>query len=1111
MINCWLNGLFSCTAPILIRSSFSRRTYILRILSSVILGGIGMTAAGQSNSTSTTLTIASGEVPVTAVASGTVITLTVAVKAGTAPVAVGEVAFCDAAASDCIGIHRLGSAQLKAGTAVLKLRPSSGNHQYRGIFKGTPLYEGSTSVTENLSVTGPSPTITLLTKTGDTGDYNLTSTVYGTGSTAPSGPVSFIDTSNSNTVLGTTNLNAGSTGLNLLALPNTPQIGAEPRAIGIGDFDGNGIEDLALVNQGPASVSGPGTLTVLLGKGDGTFTNTSNDASVGTGPDAIAVGDFNSDGIQDVAVANSVDNNLTILLGNGDGSFTASPMSPVVGTRPASIAEADFNGDGILDLAVANTGSNNITVLLGNGDGTFTATATNQQAGSAPYFIVTADFNKDGKADLALLNNNNGQNTLTIFLGNGAGGFNLVPSGPGTGTIADALAIDDFNGDGVLDLAVVHSATTGNFPNASTTVTLSILPGNKDGTFGAGSQLNFASPNGGGADWLSVGDFNGDGRADLAISTESQNPIRIAQMVTILLGDETGTFTIPGVNASTGLGPSPVALSDLNGDGVPDIAATSHFQADGNAPAWVEVLITTEQSGTATASGIAVPPATGTAQVVATYAGDGNYLHSSSAPVTLTAAMGTPTVNVIASANPIPYGTSETLTAKVTGTGLTPTGTLTFYDGSGQLSAATLNTGTATYVTSGFTVGSHVITARYSGDTNYTSGSSSVLTLTVQKGPPNVAIALSSSNILTTQALTVGITVSGTAGNPTPEGSVVLTGGGFTSVATVLSRGTATITVPAGALSFGTNTLTAAYTPSAASAALYTTGSQSAPVTVILIGSTTSAVTITPTPNAITDQQSVSVAISVKGNGQAAPTGTVTLANGIYTAQNSLTNGVATFIVPAGTLPVGPDMLTATYSGDGVYATSSATGSLTVSQVLMAATSPPPLSAGSNATATLTLIAGSYSGSMNLTCGLISSPTNAQDPPTCVVNQPVVSISSGGNVMATVTLETTGARASLQDPFPGILWRLGRDGFTLAGLLIFGARSRRHSHRLLMILFGVVLATVMIGCGGSDSTPSGPTPQPAKTTAGIYVFKVTAADSATAKSVTSTDVTITVQ
>src|SRR5215467_9061429 len=181
--------------------------------------------------------------------------------------------------------------------------------------------------------------------------------------------------------------------------------GPDPVSVAVGDFNGDGLQDLAVANH--EAYEGPDGVSVLLGNGDGTF-QTARSLGAGSSPSSIAVGDFNRDGIQDLAVANNGfgSNNVSVLLGNGDGTFQAA-VNFGAGNNPFYIAVGDFNGDGVQDLAVANYGdfdSGNVSVLLGNGDGTF-QTARILGAGSNPSSIAVGDFNRDGIQDLAVANN----------------------------------------------------------------------------------------------------------------------------------------------------------------------------------------------------------------------------------------------------------------------------------------------------------------------------------------------------------------------------------------------------------------------------------------------------------------------------------------------------------------------------------------------------------------------------------------------------------------------------------------------------------------------------------------------------------------------------------
>jgi hypothetical protein len=178
--------------------------------------------------------------------------------------------------------------------------------------------------------------------------------------------------------------------------------------VAVGDFNGDGVPDLAVTNSGPRTVS------VLLGNGDGTF-RTAFNCPVGAAPTCVAVGDFDRDGILDLVVNNNVaSGTVSVLMGNGDGTFRAAG-SYAAGISASAVAVADLNGDGILDLAVANGGSNNVSVLLGNGDGTFGA-AVNYPAGGGdqpfPRSMAVGDFNGDGTPDLVVASD-----TVSVLLG----------------------------------------------------------------------------------------------------------------------------------------------------------------------------------------------------------------------------------------------------------------------------------------------------------------------------------------------------------------------------------------------------------------------------------------------------------------------------------------------------------------------------------------------------------------------------------------------------------------------------------------------------------------------------------------------------------------------
>src|ERR1017187_10141474 len=355
--------------------------------------------------------------------------------------------------------------------------------------------------------------------------------------------------------------------------PGSPfAVGTNPWSAAVGDFNGDGKPDLAVANESSNNV------TVLLGNGSGGFTAASGSPfAAGANPYSVAVGDFNGDGKPDLAVANYSSNNVTVLLGNGSGGFTAASGNPQGGGLVlVSVAVGDFNGDGKPDLAVANDADGNVTVLLGNGSGGFTAASGSPfAAGANPFSVAVGDFNGDGKPDLAFANYSS--NNVTVLLGNASGGFTPASGSPfAVGTGPASVAVGDFNGDGKPDLAVA------NFNNVT------VLLGNGSGGFTAAAGSPFAV--GARPYSVAVADFNGDGNPDLAAANlDSDN-------VTVLLGNGSGGFTAAsGSPFAVGTGPASVAVGDFNGDGKPDLAVANLYFTSNN----VTVLLNTAPTITA--------------------------------------------------------------------------------------------------------------------------------------------------------------------------------------------------------------------------------------------------------------------------------------------------------------------------------------------------------------------------------------------------------------------------------------------------------------------------------------------------------------------------------
>jgi hypothetical protein len=173
---------------------------------------------------------------------------------------------------------------------------------------------------------------------------------------------------------------------------------------------------------------------------------------------ALASGDFNEDGHTDLAVVSTSDT-ISILLGDGAGAFGPA-KNITVASRPFSVAVGDFNNDGSADLVVANQTSNNIAILLGDGAGNFSP-PMNFTAGMLTNSVAVADFNADGKSDVAASNINGTTGILgssSLFLGDGIGGMSSA-SNIEMGRGSDNLAVGDFNKDGRPDLAIVNRSS----------------------------------------------------------------------------------------------------------------------------------------------------------------------------------------------------------------------------------------------------------------------------------------------------------------------------------------------------------------------------------------------------------------------------------------------------------------------------------------------------------------------------------------------------------------------------------------------------------------------------------------------------------------------------
>jgi len=305
-----------------------------------------------------------------------------------------------------------------------------------------------------------------------------------------------------------------------------------------GDFDEDGIEDLATSNRSSDDA------TILLGDGRGGFAEP-HSLAAGTTPNAIAAGDLNDDDHFDLVVANIDSDDASVFLGLGDGHFAAEIRVPL-GTRPGSIAVGELNGDNYDDLAfVGVTPVDAVSVLIGNGDGTFTA-GTSSLVGTEPSSVAIADLDQDSAQDLIVTNRRS--HDVSILLGTGGGSFDPEVR-YATGEFPRSVTVGDLERDGVPDLAVAIG---------SRFEALTLLRGGGDGTF-----VPLASPPT--LVWgtrVAIDDLNGDGRPDLVMAG-----------LGVALGAGDGTFGPAEYYATSGNGGG-VATGDFDGDGWTDVAET---------------------------------------------------------------------------------------------------------------------------------------------------------------------------------------------------------------------------------------------------------------------------------------------------------------------------------------------------------------------------------------------------------------------------------------------------------------------------------------------------------------------------------------------------------
>ena len=510
--------------------------------------------------------------------------------------------------------------------------------------------------------------------------------------------------------------------------------GYDAISVSVADVNGDGNPDIVISNTCYGiHQCNDGTVGVLLENDDGTFQAAVTYPTGGYAANHVTIADVNRDGKPDLVVANACDNNacdftgsgiVGVLLGNGDGTFQPAVIYNSGGYSAEAVAVADVNGDGIPDLVVSNscafgqtvscgTAPGSVSVLFGNGHGTFQpAVIYNSGLGVLSLGIAVADVSGDGKADLVV----SGGSSVFVILNNGDGTFRPAVAYGAGGLRTYSVVIADVNVDGKPDLVAANDCADSNCANGS----VGVLLGNGDGTFQTAVSYDSGGQNSVG---VAVADVNGDGTPDLVVANECGTVgcgLPNHGSVGVLLGNGDGTFQTAIVVDSGGYNPISVDAADLNQNGKPGVVVANECGSGQDTSCGsvgqgsVGVLINTSLTATTT--------------VLASSQNRSNL----GQPVILTA----------------------TVTAQQGFYKGTPTGTVTFTYGSTTLcNAVTLSDVTASCTYAALPVGSDIVTAAYSGNSNFAPSSDTVSQTVDQaivaiSGSPQQPLTLNSSGDL---------------------------------------------------------------------------------------------------------------------------------------------------------------------------------------------------------------------------------------------------------------------------------------------------------------------------------------------------------------------------
>ncbi|CAF3389526.1 unnamed protein product [Rotaria socialis] len=331
-------------------------------------------------------------------------------------------------------------------------------------------------------------------------------------------------------------------------------IGSNPSSITVGDFNNDNQLDIAVANSDGDNIG------VLLEYGNGSFSTQAIYSTGNTsGPCSISVGDFNSDGWLDIAVANFRANNIGVLLGYGNGTFASQETySTGINSSPSSIAVGDFNNDIILDIAVANVLGNNVGVLVGYGNGTFGTQKTySTGSNSFPLSVTVADFNNGSILDITVANLM-GQN-VGILLRYGNGTFATQVTYSSSFSIDPiSITIGDCNNDSILDIVVADIIEN----------CVCVLLGYGNGSFAI--QATYSTGSVSHPYSAAVGYLNNNNLVDIAVANSQTNNVGI------LIEYEGLSWVQVSFPTGSNVGPMSVVVGDFNNDSLADIVVANY-------------------------------------------------------------------------------------------------------------------------------------------------------------------------------------------------------------------------------------------------------------------------------------------------------------------------------------------------------------------------------------------------------------------------------------------------------------------------------------------------------------------------------------------------------